>query len=281
MEVVESVVFMLVLVIVLVTYQAFRNKGFYEKYAFEVDAILVRKEYYRIISSSFIHVSWLHLIFNMIALYSFGTTLGELSGIKNFLLLFFISMIAGDLLALYVHRNHGDYRAVGASGAVSGVAFATIVLFPEMNISFAFIPVEINAWVFGFCYLLITIYGVKNQNSDIGHEAHLGGAIAGILTSIALHPRLLVIHPWVVISLLLPFTLFFILILKRPEVLFIENYWGISRKRNNLKKNKHSGKEYLSEDELNFLLEKVSKGGIDSLSKKEKERLEKISKQIN
>jgi membrane associated rhomboid family serine protease len=273
---IESISLLLILATVVISYRGFRDESFFEKYGFEVDAILIHKEYIRLLSSGFLHANWWHLIFNMAALYSFSSGTGYVLGLKNFLLLYFSCLIAGNLLALFIHRNHGDYRAIGASGAVSGVIFSSIVLFPEAEISFAFLPFHIQGWVFGIIYVLVAIYGIKTQVGNIGHEAHLGGAIAGVLISVAIEPIILEIYPGVIAAILLPFIGFMILLVKRPEIIFIENYWGYTNKP----KNDYYESSYYDEELLNQLLEKVSERGIDGLTKREKKMLEDLSKKI-
>ena len=100
------------------TYKGLNNRLFFDSYKFEVDRILINKDYKRLFSSAFLHVSWTHIIFNMFSLYAFSGLLeSELGGIF-FLLIYVASLLGGDLLALFVHRHHGDYSSVGASGAV-------------------------------------------------------------------------------------------------------------------------------------------------------------------
>jgi membrane associated rhomboid family serine protease len=279
MDSIEGISLIIILATIIISYQGFRDESFFEKYLFEVDAILINKEYIRLLSSGFLHGSWWHLIFNMAALYSFSFGTGHVLGLKNFVLLYFTSLIAGNILALLIHRNHGDYRAIGASGAVSGVIFSSIVMFPEADISFAFLPFHIKGWMFGIGYVLMAIYGIKTQFGNIGHEAHLGGAIAGILISIGMEPLILKMHPVVVTSILLPFVAFITLLVKKPEVLLIENYWGYQNKsqRNH---NDYYASSYYDEELLNRLLEKVGEKGIDGLTKREKKMLEDLSKNI-
>jgi membrane associated rhomboid family serine protease len=276
MDSIEGISLLIILATIIISYQGFRDESFFEKYQFEVDAILINKEYVRLLSSGFLHGSWWHLIFNMAALYSFSFGTGHVLGLKNFIMLYFTSLIAGNVLALFIHRNHGDYRAIGASGAVSGVIFSSIVMFPEAEISFAFLPFHIKGWMFGIAYVLIAIYGIKTQFGNIGHEAHLGGAIAGICMSIGMEPLILKMHPLVIASILLPFIAFMILLVKKPEILFIENYWGFQQNP----RNDYYASSYYDEELLNHLLEKVGEKGIDGLTKREKKMLEDLSKNI-
>lgn len=279
LEITESIVLFLVLLISAVSYMGFRRHDFLERYLFETDAILVRKQYYRLFSSGFVHANWLHLIFNILALYSFGNALGFNIGIEKFLLIFLASLLGGNLFALYIHRQHGDYKALGASGAVSGVAFAFIVMFPDRDITFIFFEgFAIKAWLFGVLYMALSIYGVKMQSGNICHEGHVGGAITGVVTILIMDPTLLTFHPFVIAGVVLPFVVFLFLIVKRPEVLLVDNYWGMPVK----KKRQGRRKEHVRrEDLLNELLDKVSKKGVEGLTKEEREQLEELSKLVN
>jgi membrane associated rhomboid family serine protease len=260
-EAIEGVALLIIIVTTLFSYQGFKSPAFFDRYAFEVDPILIGKEYGRLVSSGLLHANWLHLIFNMATLLAFSYGVG------------FVSLVAGNLLALYIHRHHGDYSAIGASGAVSGVLFASIVLFPDAIITFPFLPFEMPSWLFGLVYMLVSLYGIKIQAGNIGHEAHVGGAIAGMLSSICLEPTIVERHPLVVASLIVPFVLFMVLLVKRPEVLWIENYWGGSPKPK-------AASHLYDERVLDELLEKVSRTGLDSLSKKERQKLEELSKTL-
>lgn len=280
METIEGVALLLILIITLTSYQGLKNEAYLEKYAFEVDGILIRKEYYRLFSAGFVHLNWLHLLFNMASLYSFCFGVGTMLGVQNFLVLYFVSLLAGNLMALYIHRHHGDYSAVGASGAVSGVIFATIVLFPEAHIGFPFLPLQIPNWAFGIGYLLISLYAIKVQAGTIGHEAHVGGAIAGVVTVVCMQPMLLQLHPWLIAALIVPFFAFMFLLVKRPAVLLVESYWGFEHPRH--RRNEWQARRAIrQEEDLNVLLDKVGRRGIQGLSKREKQKLEDLSKNIN
>lgn len=270
---IDLIIIALIVVISFSSWKGLNDSRFFDRYVFEVDPILIDKQYYRILSPGFLHLSWMHLIFNMIALYTFGGSVGMMLGVRNFLLLYFVSLVAGNLLALFIHRNHGDYSAAGASGAISGVMFACILLFPDASIGFPFIPeLSIRAWVFGVLYLLVSIYGIKNKTGNIGHEAHVGGAIAGILTALALMPELLWEEPWLVAALLVPFTAFMILIVTKPEVLLIDGYWGFRQT-----KPKTFKKALSDEEQLDILLDKMGSRGIEALSKSDRNLLGKLS----
>lgn len=263
----------------LVTYQGFREYAYLNKYIFDVDRILIDKEYYRLFSSGFLHGSWLHFGFNMIALMSFSYSLEIFFGLGKFTLLYFGSMLGASLLSLYIHRNHGDYRALGASGAISGVIFSSIIMFPDHNISFVIIPLEIKSWVLGLLFVAVSILGIKKQSDNIGHEAHLGGAITGVLITLLIKPAVLQENLWLVLAILVPCFFFLVLVIRNPAVLMIENYWGETLRKPQLKREKVETKKS-REEELNYLLEKIKRVGLRGLAEAEKKRLEELKEGI-
>jgi membrane associated rhomboid family serine protease len=131
---------LLIIVTLIVSYQGLSKHSFLERYAFEVDKVLLQKDHKRLITSGFLHVSWWHLGLNLLTLYFFGSVLEPALGPWRFLLIYFGSMLGGNLFALLIHRQHGDYSAVGASGAVCGVTFACIAIFPGFYINLFFFP---------------------------------------------------------------------------------------------------------------------------------------------
>ncbi len=160
--------------------------GALDRLAFDMGRILHHNEKYRMVTSAFIHADLFHLLFNMIALYSFGPLLESRLGIVGYLVLYFGSLAASDWFVLQMKRDQLAYRAVGASGAISGVIFAFILFAPLSKIYVFFIPVGIPAFVVGGIFLAVSLYfmdGGPNGKNDslIGHEAHLAGAVAGTL----------------------------------------------------------------------------------------------------
>lgn len=269
---------LLAIFLMLSSYKGFQDRAFTEEYIFDVDRILINKEYRRLISSGFLHSGWFHLIFNLIALLSFSKEIEMLFGIGNYMVLYFVSLIGGNLLSLYIHRNHGDYRALGASGAISGVVFAAVVLHPESSISFVLIPIEIPSWLFGLAFVLISILGIKKQQDNIGHEAHLGGAIVGIIITIILNPAILETNLWIIGLLLIPSLFFLVLLIRNPNMLLIDHYWGegVAQLKASWA-NRQQAPQIDPEEELNLLLDKIGKNGISSLSRKERKRLDQLS----
>ncbi len=266
---------LLLLVTAAISFQGLRRTEYMEGYDFEVDRILIDREWYRLVSSGFLHVSWIHFGFNMIALLSFSFALELKFGMLLFLGLYFLCMVGGNLLALYIHRNHGDYKAVGASGAISGVVFSSIILYPSSSISFVILPISIPNWLFGILFVLISIYGIKSQKGNLGHEAHLGGAITGILATIFVDPSVVSQSWWLLLIVLLPVVAFLILIIRNPAVLMIRSYWG--ERAMDLQDAYTGRKSRMSkQEEIDYLLDKIRKKGLASLSKKERNRLKEL-----
>ncbi len=275
---------LLLLIIAATTYKGFRDAKYFEDNLFEVDAILIGKEYKRMFTSGFLHVNWWHFGFNVIALTSFSWSLEMLFGVWKFLLIYFASLLGGSLLALYVHRNHGDYSAVGASGAISGVIFSSILLFPTVPIHFIFLPKELGipGWLFGLLFIAISIFGIKSQRGNIGHDAHLGGALTGALITLFFIPFEM-INWWAFAALTIPTIAFLVLIIRNPTVLMVDGYWGeeiSSIKQFNRKKNKPKKTTIDKQAELDRLLEKIGKSGLDSLTSEEKERLDRLTNEL-
>ena len=117
----------------------------------------------------------------------------------------------GSLLSLYFHKHEYHYSAVGASGAVMGIVYSAIVLNPGMSLYLFFVPIPIPAYLFGIGYLLYSIYGMKNQMGNIGHDAHFGGAVGGYVITLLLAPWLFSVQPLMIGLLAIPIIILFIL----------------------------------------------------------------------
>ncbi|WP_243471725.1 rhomboid family intramembrane serine protease [Winogradskyella sp. MH6] len=174
---------------VIISLKGFDDRLFFEKYKFNVGGIK-RGEQIRMFSSGFLHVDTAHLLFNMITLYFFASNVIGALGTYNFLIIYFASLVFGNLLSLYFHKEEFWYSAVGASGAVTGVLYSAILLDPGMSLYMYFIPIPIPGYVFGIGYLLYSIYGMKNRIGNIGHDAHFGGAVGGYAITLILMPSL-------------------------------------------------------------------------------------------
>lgn len=206
----DLVTIIIIAVNVLFSFKGFKDRAFFEKYKFN-SAAVKRGQKLRIISSGFLHVDTAHLFLNMLTLYFFADVVIASLGSISFLLIYLISLLLGNLLSYYFHKDEYQYNAVGASGAVSGVIYAAILLYPDMSLYMFFIPIPIPAYVFGIGYMLYSIYGMKNRIGNIGHDAHFGGAVGGYIFTLILVPQLFSTSLFMVILLAIPIVLLFFL----------------------------------------------------------------------
>lgn len=193
----------------LISYKGFNDLAFFRKYEFHVGSIR-SGEQIRMLSSGFLHADIMHLAFNMLTLWFFAPVVIGGLGTFSFVLIYFGSLIFGSLLTMLFHKNDYSYRAVGASGAVTGVLYSAILLQPNMMLGIFFV-IPIPAYLFGILYLLYSIYGMRAKNDNIGHTAHFGGAIGGYLITLIKEPSLIVDHSLMVILLAIPIFILFVM----------------------------------------------------------------------
>lgn len=205
----NTVLIAIIVVNVLISYKGFNDLSFFRKYEFHVGSIR-SGEQIRMLSSGFLHADMMHLIFNMLTLWFFAPVVINHLGSFSFILVYFGSLIFGSLLTMVFHKNDYGYRAVGASGAVTGVLYSAILLQPDMMLGIFFI-IPMPAYLFGILYLLYSIYGMKAKNDNIGHTAHFGGAVGGYLITLVKEPTLLVEHTLMVILLAIPIIVLFVM----------------------------------------------------------------------
>lgn len=188
------ITFFLLLVNVLVSgYALVVEPAIVERFSFQPRAIIEGRQYHRLLSAGFVHVGWGHLAFNMITLYFFGPLLEILLGSVDFIVLYFGSELAAHGLSLIIHRENPDYAAVGASGAISGVLFGYCLFFPFEKLYF-FGVLPMWSIVFAVGYVAVSVFAINKRLEGgavggIAHEAHLGGALGGLLLTIILEPR--------------------------------------------------------------------------------------------
>ncbi|MDT0689781.1 rhomboid family intramembrane serine protease [Salegentibacter sp. F188] len=194
---------------VIISFKGFNDDAFFEKYKFNVGDIKSGAKY-QIITSGFLHVNTTHLFVNMLTLYFFANVVIYGLGSTGFVLVYIASLILGNLLSYFFHKNELNYRAVGASGAVMGILYSAILLRPDMMLGLFFV-IPIPAYVFGIGYLLYTIWGMKKQIGNIGHDAHFGGAAGGYLLTLVLAPWVFESHLLMVVLLAIPLVILFVL----------------------------------------------------------------------
>jgi len=167
------------LVISLVAFSAFRSRQRPERFLFIPAQVARGENLSGMVLSQFSHADLTHLVFNMLALYFFAPVVEQLLGGASLAVIYLISGIAATLLTFLVHKNDTGYRALGASGSISGVIFASIVLYPQMSLYLFFVPIPIPGPIFAVGYIMYSVIMARRQFGNIGHEAHIGGAIAG------------------------------------------------------------------------------------------------------
>jgi|TARA_R100001530_G_scaffold129945_1_gene100548 membrane associated rhomboid family serine protease len=195
---------------VIISMKGFNDFSFFEKYKFNIAGIR-RGEQIRMFSSAFLHADFSHLLFNMLTLYFFAPVVIMSVGVTYFVIIYVASLLIGNLLSFYFHKDEYHYSAIGASGAVMGVLYSAILFFPDMGLYLFFIPIPIPAWLFGMAYLLYSIYGMKKRLGNIGHDAHIGGAIGGYVLTLVFAPYLFQTSLWIVVLLAIPLILLFVL----------------------------------------------------------------------
>ncbi|MFN7055435.1 rhomboid family intramembrane serine protease [Hyphomonas sp.] len=168
---------------------AFRNARFFNQNVLWVEPMRERGEWHRLISSGFLHVNGPHLFLNMFGLFMFGPVIERVLGGTNFLLVYLAALIGGSLWGYQWNRDNPDYRAAGASGALSGIVLAFCIIDP-FSILLVFFVLPMWGIVFGIVYIGISYLFSQRADRVIGHEAHLGGAVTGLVTALLVEPRI-------------------------------------------------------------------------------------------
>lgn len=180
---------LLIVITVIVSLIAFGSRKIMDDLIYYPAVIHSKNQYYRFITYGFIHADLMHLIFNMYAFYLFGAYIekafiaifGEVQGKAFYILMYILALIASVAPDYTKYKHNYQYRSLGASGAVSAVVFAFILLNPMQGIGLIFIPVFIPGFLFGLIYLIISYFLGKKGGSAINHNAHIWGAVFGIV----------------------------------------------------------------------------------------------------
>lgn len=191
------ITFLIIAVTAIISILAFYNKELQGRLLFSPIMIAEHRQGYRFITHAFVHADWMHLAVNMFVLLSFGSAVevyyADLFGSKGwyfYILLYFGGILLSSTPSYAKHKSNKFYHAVGASGAVSAVVFASILISPLTGIRFIFIPFDIPAFIFGGLYLIFSAYMAKKGNDNIGHDAHFWGAVFGFVFTLILKPSL-------------------------------------------------------------------------------------------
>lgn len=195
----DSVTLILIIITVATSIYGWNNSQIQQKWMFNPYAVYHYKQYYRFLSSGFIHSNYVHLLFNMIALYFFGNVIESIyknifgaSGVYLYLITYLVGIIVANIKTFTKHKNDSFYNSLGASGGVAAILFASIIYQPTSSIYLMLIPIPIPAFILGAFYLIYTYYSGKRMADNINHDAHLYGSLFGIAFTILLRPTVVV-----------------------------------------------------------------------------------------
>ncbi|HEY6143240.1 MAG TPA: rhomboid family intramembrane serine protease [Flavobacterium sp.] len=206
----STILIVIIAVTILFSLKGFNDSSFFRKFEFHIGSIRAGDQI-RMVTSGFLHADVGHLVFNMFTLFMFASVVVNYFGSASFFLIYMGSLVFGSLLTLMMHKNDYGYRAIGASGAVTGILYSAILIEPSMSLYLFFIPIPIPAYIFGIGYLLYSIYGMKAKNDNIGHTAHFGGAIGGYLITLLKEPAMLTDNTVMVVLLAIPIVILFVM----------------------------------------------------------------------
>ncbi|MFA7470573.1 MAG: rhomboid family intramembrane serine protease [Weeksellaceae bacterium] len=210
---------------VIVSMKGFSDFIFFDRYKFQPGPILHYKQFDRLLTSGFLHVNTTHLLFNMLTLYFFADVVIQFFTIQTgntqfgnvlFALVYVLAILGGNLLALFFQKNNLNYSAVGASGGVSGILFASVLAYPDLTL-YLFFAIPIKGWLFAILFLGYSVYGVRNQVGNIGHEAHLGGAIVGLIAPLIINPGLFQQNQIYIYGMLVPIVILFVMAMRTKK----------------------------------------------------------------
>lgn len=185
---VASVIF---IITILISLLAFSNQNLYGKLMLHPYNVSRGHYVYTIITSGFIHKDVMHLLFNMMSFYFFAPVLEQTIGHWQFGMLYFVSLILSDMPSVLKHKENYSYYSLGASGAISAVIFGFILHYPLAKMGLLILPILVPAFVFGILYLVYCSYASKYSRDSINHDAHLFGALSGLLICFLLNPPVL------------------------------------------------------------------------------------------
>lgn len=182
---VSSIIFLATSVISLLA--LYRFPHWIERFIFHPYSFKRKSRMFTIVTSSLVHGDLFHLIFNMMSFYFFAFELERIVGHINFFIIYFACVILASVPSIIKNGDNPNYYALGASGGISGILFSFIMFIPDSSIMMMFIPFPIPSYIFGILYIVWSWYAGKHANDNIGHDAHLWGALSGIALTIFLY----------------------------------------------------------------------------------------------
>ncbi len=185
-----------ILIITIITsIYAWNHPDIYQKWILNPYRIKHHRQYWRFLTSGFVHINYVHLFFNMFALFFFGQNVAYYFGPNGdtlMVVLYLLGIMISDIPTYLKYQNMPNYNSLGASGGVAAVVFSSIMFDPLNPIRIMFIPIDIPGFVLGALYIIYSYYQGKRMADNINHDAHLFGAIFGLLFTVALRPGVVV-----------------------------------------------------------------------------------------
>lgn len=185
----------ILIVTIAASFYAWNQQNIYQKWVLNPYQIKHSKQYWRFITSGFVHLNYTHLFFNMFALYFFGQHVAYYFGAMGnqlLVVLYLSGIVISDIPTYLKYKDIPNYNSLGASGGVAAVLFSSIMFEPLNPIYIMFIPIGIPGFVLGTLYLIYSYYQGKRMSDNINHDAHLYGAIFGLVFTVLLRPGVIV-----------------------------------------------------------------------------------------
>ncbi len=191
-----SITLIIIALNLIISYQAFQNHQFFERWADRPYAVAHARQYERWLTSGFVHGNWLHFGINMFVLWQFGSVVedtfislaGPLSGRIRYVTIYLIILVASSIPTYLKQKENPAYSSVGASGAVSGILFSYVLFYP-LNLLYLYGIIPIYGIVAAIAYLAYSSWASRRGDDHINHDAHLYGAISGLLLTILFFPE--------------------------------------------------------------------------------------------
>lgn len=190
-----TISYILIAITLVASFYAWNNHNIFHKWIFNPYQVSEKNEYYRFITSGFIHSGYMHLFFNLFTFYFFSRAIestfvqlfGPILGIVYFLILYLVGIVVSDIPTYLRHKHNPGYNSLGASGGVSSVVFSYILFFPTENLYlFAFLPIP--GFILGILFIIYSYFKGNSTGDNINHDAHLYGALFGLVFTIILEP---------------------------------------------------------------------------------------------
>ena len=192
-----EITYVMMIVIGLVTYGAWKKPELHQKLILNPYTTIRSKQYYRLITSGFVHNNSTHLFLNLLTLYFFGLAIEQIfnayfkeAGSALYIFLFLSAIIIANVPTTLKHRNNPNYNSLGASGGVAALVL-TFILFDPLRDLCLYFAICLPGYVLGVLFIVYSIYMSKRNMDNVNHDAHLYGALYGLVFTLAIRPSTL------------------------------------------------------------------------------------------